>query len=402
MLSLYTNPGYREAALPERIGRRVTIAHVITLAIIAAMTFAAYSTLERAISVGRQTAAAVEATDRQRMLSQRIASLAAQYTLGNGGVRHDLRAAIHTFERTHWNLVSGDRRTGIASVASDAALKKIYFDGGNPLDAAATDYVTRARRIAAMPSADPSLAALTAPLFLAAQAPLLDDLDAAVRARKAHAEHELTTLGLAGAGFCGLILLGLLAATVGVFRPMALQIVRLTRDAQELAATATTDPLTGMLNKRSFQARGAIEIQKARRYGRPLSLLRIDADQLSAIEAAHGPGSGEAMLRALTSSIFDGTRISDLVARVDAEQFAVLLPETNAEGAELLAERLRHKICNLSVPIDDTSVSCTISVGVAAAEKDASFLWPTFKRADEAVYQAKARGRNRVVVATAA
>ena len=402
MLSLYTNPSYRESALPERIGRRVTVAHVITLAIIAAMAFAAYFTLERAVGIQRQTALAVDLTDHQRMLSQRIASLVAQYTLGNPGVRHDLRLAIDGFERTHWNLVGGDRRAGMAAVMSDAPLKQLYFAGGSPLDAIATDYVTSARRIAARPVGDASLAAGIAPLFLAAEQPLLGDLDAAVRIRESRAEGELTTLRFAAAGFCGLILLSLLAATAAVFRPMALQIVRLTREAGDLAATATTDPLTGMLNKRSFQARGAVEIQKARRYQRPLSLLRIDADQFSAIEAAHGPGASERVLKALTSSIFDGTRVSDLVARVDAEQFAILLPETNAEGAELLAERLRRKISDLTVPIDDQFVSCTISVGVAAAEKDAAFLWPTFKRADEAVYEARARGRNRVVVATAA
>ena len=125
----------------------------------------------------------------------------------------------------------------------------------------------------------------------------------------------------------------------------------------------------------------------------------IDADQLPAIEATYGTGGGELVLKSLTSSFCDGTRVSDLIARVDAERFAILLPETSSEGAELLAERLRQKIGALKVKIDDQRVACTISVGVAAAEKDASFLWSTFKRADEALHEAKMRGRNRVFVA---
>lgn len=402
MLSLQQPNVFGEAALPERIGRKVTIAHVVTLAIIAVMAFAGYLTLQRAIAVGRQTAQAIESTERQRMLSQRIASLTAQFALGNAGVRHELRAAIDDFEQTHWSLVAGNRDAGIPSAVSDPALKKLYFDGALPLDAGATEYVTQARRITTMSPQDPTLGAHTAPVFLAAQQPLLDDLDLAVRIRTNEANHQLTQLGYAGAGVIMGLLGALLAATLGVFRPMALQIIRLTRDAHELAQQTTIDPTTGMLNKRSFQARGAIEIQKARRYQRPLSLLRIDADQLNAIQTTYGADGGETVLRALTSSIFDGTRVSDLVARVDAEQFAILLPETNAQGAELLAERLRRKISDLSVPIDGEMVGCTISVGVAAAEKDASFLWPTFKRADEAVYEAKVRGRNQVVVATAA
>ena len=198
---------------------------------------------------------------------------------------------------------------------------------------------------------------------------------------------------------CVTVLMTLLAANLAVFRPMARRIVKLTRETEELTRHATTDPLTGTLNKRSFQARGAIEIQKARRYQRPLSLLMIDSDQLAAIENKHGHDGGEALLKALTSSLFSGTRVSDLVARVDEEQFAILLPETSCEGAQLLAERLRRKISDLNIPIDDKVVSCTVSIGVAAAEKDAAFLWPTFKRADEALYEAKIRGRNRVVVA---
>jgi diguanylate cyclase (GGDEF)-like protein len=156
-----------------------------------------------------------------------------------------------------------------------------------------------------------------------------------------------------------------------------------------------------MLNRRSFHARGAIEVQKARRYGRPLSVLLIDADQLPTIEDEFGPDGGLSMLRALTTSVFAGTRVCDLVARVDDDQFAILLPETNRDGAVILAERLRQRISEVTVPIDDTLVSCTVSIGVAAAEKDASFLWPTFKRADEALYEAKMRGRNQVYAAAA-
>jgi diguanylate cyclase (GGDEF)-like protein len=225
---------------------------------------------------------------------------------------------------------------------------------------------------------------------------------AARRTVQARIDGQLAVLRAIGLTIGGSVLATLLGASLLVFRPMARSIARLTHDALELARVATTDPLTGMLNRHSFQARGAIEIQKARRYGRPLSMLMIDADQLPAIEGAHGLTGGQTVLKALTSSFFAGTRVSDLLARVDAEQFAILLPETDGAGAEILAERLRTKIGNLSVLIGDKFVSSTLSIGVAVAEKDASFLWPTFKRADEALYEAKIRGRNRVVVATAA
>jgi diguanylate cyclase (GGDEF)-like protein len=396
------HPGFGQPVLPERFGRKVTVTHAAAIAVIALMAFAAYLTLERAIVVQRAATTAITLTDRQRMLSQRIASLTAQYALGNIGVRHDLQATIGAFETTHWSLVTGDPKAGLPSAVRDPQLKAVYFEGGAPLDAAATEFVTRARRIASLAPQDPAFAANSAPLFSAAQAPLLDALDRALAIRHNEVNAQETMLRVVAAAICLLSLVALLGAALAVFRPMARRIIRLTREANELARQATLDPLTGLLNPRSFQDRGAIEIQKARRYQRPLSLLMIDADQLNMISSTHGPDSGATVLKALTSSFFEGTRISDLLARINEDQFAILLPETSCEGAEVLAERLRRKVSEIKLTIKDEFVSCTISIGVAAAEKNASFLWPTFQRADDALSEAKVRGRNRVVVAAAA
>jgi diguanylate cyclase (GGDEF)-like protein len=387
---------------PVRAGRTKPtygISHAMTITIVAVLALAGVVTLDRAIAVGRSAAAAIDRTEREGLMAQRIASLVAQTELGRAGANQELRATIDAFERLHRSLVAGVRSEGIASAVSDPQLRAIYFAGPAPLDATATEFVTRARRIAALAPRDPNLGAHSAPLLIMAEKPLSDAFTAAVGARRQRADREIDGLRGIGVAIGASVLTMLLVTNLAVFRPMVKRIVELKRDADELARVATTDPLTGTLNRNSFQARGAIEIQKARRYQRPLSLLVIDADQLSMIEATHGPGGGETVLKAITSSFFAGTRVSDLVARVDAEQFAILLPETNCEGAELLAERLRRKISDLSVPIDNALISCTVSIGVAAAEKDASFLWPTFKRADEALYEAKMRGRNRVVVA---
>jgi diguanylate cyclase (GGDEF)-like protein len=395
-------PSGQQPELPERIGFKVTIAHVLTTAIIAIMAVGAYLTLEQALRVQRAAATTVALTERQLVLSERVSSLVAQYALGNIAVRSELGAAVGAFETTHWQLVSGDRSRGIASAVADPQLREIYFDGTAPLDAAATEFITRARRIAAMSPQNPLLGAQTAPIFAAAEQSLPEGLENAQRARGQQSEQSLNRLRSAAAAACVVVLLALLASTIVVFRTMAQHILSLTLCGLELGRLATVDPLTGMLNRRTFQTRGAIEIQKARRHQRPLSLLRIDADQLGLVEDTYGPEGSETLLRALTASIFDGTRVSDLVARVDAERFAILLPETDCDGAELLAERLRRKINELKVSIDNKLVPCTISVGVAAAEKDDVFLWPTFKRADEAVYEAKLRGCNRVVVANTA
>lgn len=208
----------------------------------------------------------------------------------------------------------------------------------------------------------------------------------------------LAMLRNAGIGTMLALLATLFTHALSIARPLMRRTSQLAADVAELTLLATTDPLTGALNKRSFQDRGAIEIQKAKRYNRPLSLLMIDADHFDALLAGHGQGAGDIILKALTAKMFDGTRVTDLVGRVGTEGFAILLPETEPAGARLLAERLRTQISELAVPIKNNVVSCTVSIGVAAAEKDAAFFWPTFKRADDALVEAKMRGRNRVFV----
>jgi len=379
MVSSLTRRKSDETEVRERFGRNVTLRQAIALSIMAVMAALGYLVLERAVAVGRTTAAAVALGEQQQLRSQRIASLSTQYALGNHRLRGELRSELDSFERTHRAIVAEN---------SD----------GPALEAVAIAYLARIQRVVATSPRDPSLAA-RASSVLAAERPLLDALAATDKARGRRTLAEFALLSDVGGTACVLVLTALLLSALTVFRPMARAIVALENHVIELTRMTTTDPLTGMLNKRSFQTRGTIEVQKARRYQRPLSLLVIGADQLPAIEATFGPDGGNAVLKALTSSFCDGTRVSDLIARLDDEQFAILLPETDSQGAELLAERLRKKVGDLKVSIGNDPVTCTISVGVAAAEKDATLLWSTFKRADEALYEAKMRGRNRVFVA---
>ena len=324
MVSSPTRRKSDEPEVRERFGRTVTLRQAIALSIMAVMAAAGYLVLERAIAVGRATAAAVELSEQQQLRSQRIASLSTQYALGDHRLRGELRSELDSFERTHRALVAEN---------SD----------GPALEAAAVAYLGRIGRVVATPPRDPSLATRTAAV-LAAERPLLDALAAANEARGRQTVHEFAVLSDVGGTACVLVLTALLLGALSIFRPMAQAIVALEQRVAELKRMTTTDPLTGMLNKRSFQARGTIEVQKARRYQRPLSLLVIGADQLPAIESTFGPDGGKAVLQALTSSFCDGTRVSDLIARVDDEQFAILLPETDSQGAELLAERLRKKV----------------------------------------------------------
>ncbi len=169
---------------------------------------------------------------------------------------------------------------------------------------------------------------------------------------------------------------------------------------ERLARLAVTDDLTGLSNRRRFLEALRAEAQRARRYQRALSLLMLDLDDLKRINDHYGHAAGDAVLRAVAQTLRDHLRETDLPVRLGGDEFAVLLPETEPEAALHLAERIRAGVAAAATP---GAEAVTVSIGLASATGAALPELPRFLRlADEALYQAKAAGRNRVVVASGA
>ena len=159
---------------------------------------------------------------------------------------------------------------------------------------------------------------------------------------------------------------------------------------------ALRDYLTGLGNRRAFFEGAELELERRVRAPRPTSMIMIDADHFKAINDQHGHASGDAVLRHLAASLNHTFREVDVVARVGGEEFAVLLPSTTLAGAAAVAERLRLLIAAATVNVDGAAIHYTVSAGVAAVDDDATSLEALMKRADQALYAAKAAGRNRV------
>lgn len=162
-----------------------------------------------------------------------------------------------------------------------------------------------------------------------------------------------------------------------------------------LALLAETDPLTGIANRRRFFRSAEHEALRAKRHGTPWSVLWIDLDHFKAINDTFGHDTGDAVLRTVADRLRRHLRDVDLVARVGGEEFAVLLPATDTQGAAVVAQRLRASIENEPAP---TGSPVTCSLGVAEAARGEA-LANVCRRADAALYEAKQAGRNRVVVA---
>jgi diguanylate cyclase (GGDEF)-like protein len=168
----------------------------------------------------------------------------------------------------------------------------------------------------------------------------------------------------------------------------------------ELDRLAHSDPLTGAANRRHFFLFGAKEWGRAKRHGRALSVLMVDVDYFKAINDAHGHGVGDEALKNLVLVCNATLRDCDLLARMGGEEFAVLLAEIDLATAQTVAERLRQAAADLMVLTDDGGrMSLTVSIGVASLSPEDESLDDIVRRADRALYSAKAAGRNRVVVA---
>jgi diguanylate cyclase (GGDEF)-like protein len=162
-----------------------------------------------------------------------------------------------------------------------------------------------------------------------------------------------------------------------------------------LMALAAVDPLSGLANRRGFDDTLANEAARSLRYGRPLSLVLADIDDFKGTNDTHGHAAGDEVIRRVARALSDNARAADLVARYGGDEFAVLLPETGAREAFRLAERMREAVAGISVPGAARSING--SFGVATLESGGS---PDLllSAADEALYEAKAAGRNRVVL----
>jgi diguanylate cyclase (GGDEF)-like protein len=185
-----------------------------------------------------------------------------------------------------------------------------------------------------------------------------------------------------------LLLAGLLA--YGLSRALTW---RYSRVAQE----AATDPLTGLWNRRRLSEMLAREVDRALRFDHPLSFLIFDVDDFKAINDREGHPQGDAVLRAVAEVVLETTRSIDVAARYGGDEFALILLETDFDGAAMLAERLRTGFKNAEIPRDGgPPMKATISVGVATLPDAAVDVKALVDAADRALLRAKRAGKNKI------
>jgi diguanylate cyclase (GGDEF)-like protein len=195
----------------------------------------------------------------------------------------------------------------------------------------------------------------------------------------------------------GAIMAALAVFVLGATLFLAREISRRAAAEEKLEELATTDALTGLRNRRKFDTAIEIEWRRAARLKRPLGLLMIDADHFKTFNDTFGHQAGDEVLVGIAICISDSVkRAGDCAARYGGEEFAVLLPDLSPTEAFVVAETIRLKVeqwCG-------ETATTTVSIGVASLVPKANMEWTAMVRAaDEALYAAKASGRNRTVLA---
>lgn len=160
----------------------------------------------------------------------------------------------------------------------------------------------------------------------------------------------------------------------------------------QLEALATHDPLTGVKNRRAFNEKLAEEWSRATRYGTPLSLVLMDVDKFKSYNDTFGHPAGDEVLKKVARTLMAAVRTTDFFARYGGEEFVLILPNTDADGAMILAERLRQKIEGAAWK----ERPVTASMGIASITPDIKNPPDLTQAADNALYASKENGRNRV------
>lgn len=375
--------------------RWATTSYIAALTFIALLIVGTHLLNDAILQRQQGSAQVINLAGRQRMLSQRIAMLALELPPAPVERRQalgiELASNLEELERAHAALNHGAVEIGIPAAMSMEA-KGIHAHDRERLNSGMTEFISQGRSYLALSDKEREASPQLAYLLKAAQAPLLEKLETIVAQLQAESEQSITNLRRTMFATLAVMLITLAVEALFIFRPL----FRSLKAAQlALLEAAMTDPMTGCMNRRCWMATARKELKRSRRHGQPLALMVLDIDHFKSINDTWGHAVGDAAIITFARTLRGLLRSADALGRLGGDEFVVLLPETDARQAMLVAEKLRVRVSETVVETSSHNFNMTISIGVtklAAADDD---ITATLDRADQALYQAKQSGRNR-------
>lgn len=336
----------------------------------------------------------INASGRQRMLSQRVASYAMQYYINdNSQAKQELQRSINELKTTHEKLSQPFKTKRTNSSWYHLEMHQLYFDAKNPVD----DDIKQLNKLVT--------ALLTVKLPKAQQLTeisritelvnnqLLNNLNQIVYHYQTESEKRIEKLDLLQWCLLVTILFALLIEALYIFRPI---FKKLSQYVKMLVKFATVDELSGLYNRRAFNDRLREYIESARRYKQICSIITIDIDQFKQVNDQHGHQAGDLAIKCVGEALINVCRNTDFCFRIGGDEFVILMPHTKPSSALQFAERCRQDIAAAEITSPEATASITVSIGIALLDENT--LETALQKADQAMYKAKQAGGNQITV----
>ncbi|ADR34318.1 diguanylate cyclase [Sulfuricurvum kujiense DSM 16994] len=399
--------------------------YVIAISLIALLSTGAFYFLHLGLKTSASTALIVNMSGKQRMLSQRVASLSQQYYFYSNSnnahleaVRADLLLAIEEMARANAALSSGRLKEGVEVKLSPEILE-IYY-GEIALKKRVEQYLERAKSLSQTPSQNESAELLREIVHISNT--LLQDLNTAVFQYQIEGEKNIAEVKQLETLVWIVTLITLLLEVIFIFQPMAHKIQELFQEVlwnqenleqqisirtmslehanTKLLQMASHDPLTGLKNRLNMERDLEELITQFDKHHLPYAVLMLDIDWFKKINDSYGHDAGDFVLCEISKIMLENVRVQDSVYRAGGEEFVIIFNRITREQAIEKAEEIRINIQKHQFVFDNQVLQCTVSGGIYHPDiRKSSTVQGVLKLADNALYEAKHSGRNNIVEA---
>ena len=376
--------------------RYMTITYAVSLSFVALLSIAVHMVLDQVIAQQASVGRLINVSGQQRMLSQRISLFTLQYlSSGDANAKSIAENSLTQLKDNHRTLLEHHYRAmdnGSESPLSDE-LRSIYFAEPYQLVRKVDKFVVLIEAALSRSQSEPREIEQEPEFFVLAKQPLLASFNAVVYQYERESKQKVDELRTAQSIVLGIIILTLVIEAIFIFRPM---VKKVSDYASRLRYEATHDGLSGLFNRRAFNTIAKRFFLANKRYDSMLSLVAVDIDHFKNINDQYGHDVGDYAIQWVAQKMTECLRESDCLARMGGEEFAVLLPKTDQNGALSVAEKIcRHIELSLLV-VAGRQIPITVSMGLSSYSNTDQTFDDMLKRADRGLYQAKHAGRNRV------
>jgi diguanylate cyclase (GGDEF)-like protein len=378
---------------------RMTLTYVISLTIIAALSIFVHFTLDKIIIEQIVSGKLINVSGQQRMLSQRTVLYTNEYIAR--GVVTDKKKALfalnkmnknyHYLLKEHFEKLKQNQVSPLSEPMS-----ALYFSEPHNIARKMTEFSSLINQILDRPrSSIDTQSNLEGSIFLfMAKEQILNSFNITVKLYEVESSQKIHELRTTQQLLLIIIILTILIECLFFITPLS---IKSNRYSKSLYEEANHDYLTNLLNRRSFAVLAKQFVAISKRYHSDLSVISFDIDLFKSINDKYGHDLGDKVIQNVAGTIQENCRDSDSVFRFGGEEFLILLPKTSMSEAIKLAEKIRSTITNSPTLADKLIIEVTASAGVSQWDSEEKNIESALKRADDALYQAKKQGRDRVV-----